>query len=110
LRAAGHVEFLTHTGQHYDYGMSQIFFEELGIPEPDVNLEVGSGSHGWQTGQILMRIEEVLLARNGLGAGLRDTNSTLAGAGRLQTARLPGPHRGRAALVQPEMPRSTTGS
>ena len=43
LREVGQQEFLIHTGQHYDYGMSRIFFEELGISEPDVNLEVGSG-------------------------------------------------------------------
>ena len=62
LREAGHQEFLVHTGQHYDYGMLQVFFEELNIPEPDVNLNVGSGSHGWQTGQMLIGIEKVLLA------------------------------------------------
>lgn len=81
LAEAGHTEFLIHTGQHYDYGMSQVFFDELGLPQPDVNLGIGSGTHGRQTGQMLMAIEEQLLARKPdwlLVYG--DTNSTLAGA------------------------------
>ncbi len=53
---------LVHTGQHYDEGMSQIFFQELEISPPDDNLEVGSGTHAWQTGQIMMRFEPVLQA------------------------------------------------
>src|SRR5215471_4201793 len=54
-------QFLVHTGQHYDEAMSDVFFRELGLPFPDVNLEVGSGSHAQQTAQVMMRFEPVLL-------------------------------------------------
>jgi UDP-GlcNAc3NAcA epimerase len=74
-------EFLVHTGQHYDNAMSQVFFDELGLTAPVMNLEVGSGSHALQTGQMLIRLEEAMRTYSPdwvLVYG--DTNSTLAGA------------------------------
>src|SRR5215203_1349191 len=76
-----HQEVLVHTGQHYDPGMSAVFFEELGLPAPDFHLSIGSGPHGGQTGTMLGAIEEVLVAeRPDAVLVYGDTNSTLAGA------------------------------
>lgn len=74
-------EKILHTGQHYDAAMSQVFFDELGIPQPDYNLGIGSGRHGEQTAKMISGIEEVILSEHFDGVVLYgDTNSTLAGA------------------------------
>ena len=72
---------LVHTGQHYDKNMSDVFFEQLGIPTPDINLEVGSGTHAYQTAHIMLRLEELLLKiRPDRVLVYGDVNSTVASA------------------------------
>lgn len=72
---------LVHTGQHYDANMSDVFFQQLGLPQPDISLGVGSGSHAVQTAQIMMRFEEIVLKQQpDLVLVYGDVNSTVAAA------------------------------
>lgn len=74
-------QMLVHTGQHYDANMSEIFFQQLGMPRPDVNLEVGSGSHTVQTANVMIRFEETVLQHKpDLVLVYGDVNSTVAAA------------------------------
>lgn len=81
LSESNHEHIILHTGQHYDYEMSKIFFDELEIPKPDFNFEIGSGTHAEQTGKILLHLGETLYKISpDLVLVYGDTNSTLAGA------------------------------
>ena len=72
---------VVHSGQHYDYEMNRVFFEQLGIPAPEHNLAVGSGSHGWQMGEMMIKMERIFLEDPpDMVLVYGDTNTTLAGA------------------------------
>ena len=78
----GAEQTIVHTGQHYDYEMSKMFFDELHLPQPDVNLNVGSGTHAWQTGLIMLKLEDCLREsdRRAIVMVYGDVNSTMAAA------------------------------
>jgi len=81
LAGRGVPQLVVHTGQHYDEKMSKVFFEDLGLPQPDVNLKVGSGSHALMTGEVMKRIEPVMQSyAPGRVLVYGDVNSTVAAA------------------------------
>ncbi|MEL7669215.1 UDP-N-acetylglucosamine 2-epimerase (non-hydrolyzing) [Methanobacterium sp.] len=92
LRRENH-EIIVHTGQHYDTEMSDIFFKEMNIPEPDYNLGVGSASHAYQTAEMMLKLEKIFVNENpDLVLVYGDTNSTLAGAITASKLNLPVAH------------------
>lgn len=81
LRRRGHTEILVNTGQHYDDNMSLVFFRELDLPQPEISLGVGSGSHAEQTGQMMIALEPLVVREKpDFIVVYGDTNSTIAGA------------------------------
>jgi hypothetical protein len=102
LQEAGVAELLVHSGQHYDHGMSDVFFDELGLPEPYLNLGVGSASQGAQTGVMLQRFEAVMLSES-TRLGRRPWGYQLHAGGRAgggEAGYSRGAQRGGAAIFQ----------
>ena len=97
----GIQQVIVHTGQHYDARMSSVFFQELGLPEPHHNLEVGSASHAKQTAEIMLRLEDLLLQEYPDWAVVYgDVNSTLAAALVSSKLGLRSPRRGGPTLIR----------
>ena len=93
LDKLGFEQLLVHTGQHYDEQMSEVFFRQLGLPEPDINLEVGSGTHAVQTAAIMVGLEKLFLERPpSLVLVYGDVNSTVAAALVAAKLRIPVAH------------------
>ncbi|MEV5746821.1 UDP-N-acetylglucosamine 2-epimerase (non-hydrolyzing) [Actinoallomurus sp. NPDC052308] len=93
LSSTGREQRVIHTGQHYDERMSEVFFRDLGLPEPDVNLEVGSGSHAAQTAAIMVALEKEFIERSPeLVMVYGDVNSTIAAALVAAKLRIPVAH------------------
>lgn len=89
----GVEQLILHTGQHYDANMSEIFFQQLGLPTPDINLGIGSGTHAVQTAQVMIKFEEVVLAnRPDWVVVYGDVNSTVAAAMVCAKLRIPVAH------------------
>mgnify|MGYP001253354948 FL=1 len=81
MKISNHKVYTIHTGQHYDKNMSDVFFSELGLPKPDINLGIGSGSHAKQTGAVMIHLESLIKKLKPIAVVVYgDTNSTLGAA------------------------------
>ena len=79
LKRRGIEPLLLHTGQHYDDNMSKVFFDDLGMPKPDIYLGIGRGSHAYQTATVMMEFEKICMERNpSMVVVVGDVNSTVA--------------------------------
>jgi UDP-N-acetylglucosamine 2-epimerase (non-hydrolysing) len=97
-------EVIIHTGQHYNYEMDKIFFDDMGIPVPNYHLGVGSGNHGYQTGEMLRRIEEILLDEKPDAVLVFGHHPTRRSPGCRKAAHQSGPRRGWLRSYNRRMP------